>query len=192
MNHIIVRPLFALIALFAGTASAATCTYKAGAPQTVAAASMKVLDALMATAKVTACSITSTTRSPADQVRVMYDYIVAHSPKEARDLYGPEGDEVVDAYDAAKAASKDAAGIRAAMAMRLEKVLPAAVANRRLMHVERPGYDVLDIGISSIAPSDAVASLSAAAKAAEQNGSLHRFLGTDSNEKDALHFEFVR
>ena len=192
MNRILLQSFCALIALSVGTASAATCSYKAGVPQTVSAASMKLLDALVTTAKVTACSITSTTRSQADQIRVMYDYIVEHSPKAARDLYGPEGDEVVDAYDAAKAANMDAAGIRSAMTARLEKVLPKAVANKRLMHIERPGYDVLDVSISSIAPADAVAAVSTAAKAAVRSGSLHRFLGTDDNEKDALHFEFAR
>ena len=138
-------------------------------------------------------TITSAYRSAEQQVNVMYNYISIYGINNAKKLYGPEGDTVVDVYAVEKKAGKTAQEIKQSMLRELKIQLPSAIANNRLMHVGREEkFIVFDISISKIKPSGLVNKFQETANSMVTEGILHRFLGTESGEKDALHFEILK
>lgn len=144
-----------------------------------------VLFEIMERAGVHSARVTSAGRSVSGQVRAMYGYIQRHGVAQAHDLYGPEGDAVIDMYQQHRRESRGE--ILASMKAELERQLPAAFANKRLMHLN-PCYYVFDISMRSI-PTSKQAAFS---RAAADHERVHRFLGKDEAEREAFHIEIQR
>jgi hypothetical protein len=152
-----------------------------------------LLKQLMTASGVTRILISDGSRRETEQVNVMYQYISRNSVEAALNLYGPEGDAVVNAYAQALASQKLPNEIKAAMLAELRKQLPSALKNGRLMHVGRENeFTVFDISISNLRPSNRQGAFEQSAKEYEGQGKLHRFLGTGEAEKEALHFEIKK
>ena len=146
------------------------------------------LASVLTAANVQGCVITSTVRTCAEQAKVMYGFITTYGVAAARNLYGGEGNQVVDVYVAQTNANQDEAATLAAMAAKIKAVLPEAINNHHLMHVDRPGYDVFDVSLDSI-PGDKRDSFIKAAKASSL---FHRVLSPEEGEKTCCHFEFKK
>lgn len=148
---------------------------------------------LIKEAGVAEVTITSTTRTPAEQTAIMYNYIKTYGVANTKRLYGPEGDSVTDVYVREKNAGKNETEIKQAMLDELKKQLPNAVANNRLMHVNRDErFIVFDISISKLKPAGILQRFQDAAMRKADSGIIFRFLGTGSGEKNALHFEIEK
>src|ERR1043166_2153848 len=76
---------------------------------------ISVLTQILADAQLASCMITSTSRTPADQARIMFQNISSKGVAAQKKLYAAPGRAVVDEFVRAKAAGKDQAGIIAAM-----------------------------------------------------------------------------
>jgi hypothetical protein len=108
----------------------------------------QILDA----AGLATCKITSTSRTPADQARAMFNNIVNTSVKKQKNLYGANGDKVIDVFVAQKAAGKSATEIKAAMTAKIIELGPGRVSH----HCADPAVlNVIDIAPSSIAKKQA-------------------------------------
>lgn len=68
----------------------------------------KVLREILQTAQLTSAVVTSGTRTAADQARVMYDNIKTYGVAHQKNLYGVNGDKVIDVYVANAGKTKDA------------------------------------------------------------------------------------
>jgi hypothetical protein len=113
----------------------------------VAASALAVIKAICTTAGEDGCTITSTARDATDQARAMYNNLVATGVAAQRALYGPFGDQVIDTYEASKAAGKTADQIKADMAATITAVGPSNVSK----HCADPTVlCVVDIAPSSI------------------------------------------
>ena len=110
--------------------------------------SSMVLRDILRAAGLTRAVVSSTSRSPASQARVMFNNIVAKGVAAQKRLYGPSGDKVIDVFVAAKAAGKTADEIKAAMEARIIEVGPSNVSH----HAADPKVlNVFDVAPSSIA-----------------------------------------
>jgi len=109
--------------------------------------SIEVLSDILANAGLGECIITSTSRTPADQARVMFDNIVKHGVAAQKALYAAAGDKVIDVYSSSKKAGKNATQIKAAMEKEIIKIGPGKVSR----HCADPAVlNVVDIAPSSI------------------------------------------
>ncbi|HET6568956.1 MAG TPA: hypothetical protein VFG50_13410 [Rhodothermales bacterium] len=144
-----------------------------------------VLLEIMKEAGVRGARVTSTHRSVASQVRAMYGYVRRHGAAQAHQLYGSEGDAVIAVYARHRSAPRDE--VLTLMEAELERQLPSAFANERLMHLN-PCYFVFDVAMSSVP----AALQDAFSRAAAQNPHVHRFLGKDQGEREAFHIEVPR
>lgn len=114
---------------------------------TVAASALEVIKELCRTAGETSCLITSTARDATAQARAMYNNLESTGVAAQRALYGPFGDQVIDTYEASKAAGKTADEIKADMAAKITEVGPSNVSK----HCADPTVlAVVDIAPSSI------------------------------------------
>ena len=113
----------------------------------VSAYTLQVLKECLAAAGETSATITSTSRTPHDQARAMYNNIVSLGVASQKRLYGAGGDRVIDAYVASKAAGKSRAEILADMEATIRAVGPSRVSK----HCADPAVlGVIDVGPSSI------------------------------------------
>lgn len=141
-----------------------------------------VLSGILTAAKSSSCFITSTSRTPADQARVMFDNIAAHGVAAQKSLYAAAGDAVIDEFVKAKKAGKNSAGIKAAMEAKIITVGPGKVSH----HCADPAIlNVVDVAPSSIAKKDA---FEKAVHAALGKGAVSRFL-TPGGGDPAYHLE---
>lgn len=127
--------------------------------------SQKTLDLLKSILKdagLDSCRINSTSRTPADQARAMYNNIVATSVQRQKRLYGASGDQVIDVYVVKKAAGKTADQIKAAMEAKIKALGPSNVSR----HCADPSVlNVIDVAPSSIANKQAFETAVLTAKA---------------------------
>lgn len=144
-----------------------------------------VLAEIMREAGVASARVTSTYRAPEDQVRIMHGYVQRHGIARTKQLYGPEGDAVIDAYERNR--NKANGEVLAAMLDELHRQLPIAFANKRLMHLH-PCYYTFDVSMRSIP----AARHDAFIQAAERHPDVHRFLGPGQGEREAFHIEIAR
>jgi hypothetical protein len=84
----------------------------------------KVLQEILTAANLSRATITSVTRTPADQARVMYENCVSHGAQFNRKLYAAPGGKVVDVYDANKEKSRDSV-----ISLMLAKILAVGPSN---------------------------------------------------------------
>jgi hypothetical protein len=115
--------------------------------------------------------ITSTYRDPYNQARVMYDNLERPGGvREGRRLYGSSGDQVIDVYEASKAAGKSREQIIRDMEAKIWEVGPGNVSR----HSSDPNDLVaIDVAPSSIENGEAFVEALEAAQAA---GRIVRFI----------------
>ena len=117
-------------------------------PPDVTPFSMKVLEDILRAAELVRAVISSTSRSPGQQARVMYSNIVAKGVAAQKKLYGPAGDQIIDVYVASKAAHKTPDQIKADMEAKIVEIGPTNVSH----HASDPNVlNVFDVAPSSIA-----------------------------------------
>lgn len=110
--------------------------------------SLKVLEDIMQEAGLSSAIISSTSRTPADQARVMYNNIETTGVAAQKRLYAAAGDSVIDEYVKAKKARKTPIEIKAAMEAKIIAVGPTKVSH----HAADPNIlCVFDVAPSSIA-----------------------------------------
>jgi hypothetical protein len=115
----------------------------------------------------------------------MYGYIQRHGAAGAKQLYGPEGDAVVDVYERNRTRPREE--VLAAMLDELRRQLPSALANNRLMHLH-PCFYTFDVSMWSIPE----ARRDDFIRAAQEHPGVHRFLGPEQGEREAFHIEVSR
>ena len=117
-------------------------------PPDVTAFSRMVLEDILKAAGLTRAVISSTSRSPGQQARVMYNNIVATGVAAQKSLYGPAGDKVIDVYVASKAARRTPDQIKADMEAKIIEIGPTNVSH----HASDPNVlNVFDVAPSSVA-----------------------------------------
>ncbi|KAA3614592.1 MAG: hypothetical protein DWQ05_14950 [Calditrichaeota bacterium] len=144
-----------------------------------------VLREILISSKTPSAKVSSISRTPAHQARVMYEYVKRHGAQAGYKLYGPEGDAIIKVFE--KAGDRDRQTIIDLMLKETLVQLPIAHANNRLMHTNSTHY-VFDISFRSI-PQVNRPTLLAAAKAHPR---VFRILGPDEGEKDAFHLEIAK
>ncbi len=132
--------------------------------------SIEVISSILAAAGLEGCKITSTSRTPTDQARVMFNNIVAHGVAKQKALYAAAGDRVIDVYAAQQKAGKSASQIKTAMETEIIKIGPGKVSR----HCADPAVlNVLDIAPSSISNKQAFEN---AVDVAISKGSVSKFI----------------
>src|SRR5215210_9481181 len=88
-----------------------------------------VLTDILNAAGLTSCLITSTSRTPADQARIMFTNIVNKGVASQKALYAAAGDAVIDEFVKAKNAGKPKDQIIAAMEAKIKALGPSKVSH---------------------------------------------------------------
>lgn len=141
-----------------------------------------VLTEILSAANLGSCLITSTSRTPADQARIMFNNIVSKGVAAQKSLYKAAGQSVIDEYVKAKNAGKTGDQIKAAMEAKIIAIGPDKVSH----HCADPSkLNVVDIAPSSLGNKSAFEKATNAAKA---KGSVSKFL-TPGNNDPAYHLE---
>ena len=110
--------------------------------------SLKVLEDICQKAGLSSVLISSTSRTPADQARVMFNNIQSTSVAAQKKLYAAAGDAVIDEYVKAKKAKKTPTEIKAAMEAKIIAIGPTKVSH----HASDPNIlCVFDVAPSSVA-----------------------------------------
>jgi hypothetical protein len=143
---------------------------------------MGVLTDILNAAGLVSCMITSTSRTPADQARIMFTNIVNRGVADQKALYAAAGDTVIDEYVRAKNAGKNRVEIIAAMEAKIIAIGPDKVSR----HCADPAkLNVFDVAPSSIANAQRFVK---AVQAAQAAGKVGKFF-TPSNNDPAFHLE---
>lgn len=131
---------------------------------------MEVLTDILTAAGLNACLITSTSRTPAEQARVMFSNIKNHGVASQKALYAAAGDQVINTYVSEKNAGKNDSQIKAAMELKIIALGPGKVSR----HCADPSLlNVIDIAPSSIANKQAFED---AVEAAITSNKVSRFI----------------
>lgn len=110
--------------------------------------SREVLVDVLRRAKLERAVVSSTTRSPEEQARVMFANAERYGAAHAHRLYGAAGDKVIDTYERAKAAGRTPAAVQLAMADTIRTIGPEKVSR----HAGDPRVlCVFDVAPSSVA-----------------------------------------
>jgi hypothetical protein len=143
---------------------------------------ISVLTEILTNAKLPSCMITSTSRTPADQARIMFQNIASKGVAAQKKLYAAPGRAVIDEFVRAKAAGKDQAGITAAMEAKINALGPSTVSH----HCADPAkLNVVDVAPSSVANG---ARFVQAVQSAIKAGKVSKLL-TPGNNDPAFHIE---
>ncbi|HEX6289290.1 MAG TPA: peptidoglycan-binding protein [Herpetosiphonaceae bacterium] len=110
--------------------------------------SRRVLEDILRSAGLKSAMISSTSRDPSNQARVMYNNLEQYGVEHQKRLYGAAGDQVIDVYARSKAVNKSADQIKADMERKIREIGPTNVSR----HASDPQVlNVFDIAPSSIA-----------------------------------------
>ena len=116
-------------------------------PEAVTPYSLRVLKEIVRTAGLRECLVSSTSRNPHDQARVMFANLEKYGAEHQKRLYGRGGDLVIDVYSEEKAAGSSSTEIRAAMERKIVAIGPTKVSR----HASDPRVlNVFDVAPSSI------------------------------------------
>jgi lysophospholipase L1-like esterase len=129
--------------------------------------SRRVLQDIMRRAGLSRVTISSTSRSPADQARVMFDNLERFGVNHQKALYGPAGDLVIEVYRRAKNAGLAAAVIKERMRVEIVRVGPTRVS--------RHAADPKVLNVFDVAPSS-VQNRPAFEQAVRQDARVSRFI----------------
>lgn len=144
--------------------------------------SKNILKEILNHAGLDSCLITSTSRTPADQARIMFNNLETHGVTAQKALYAAAGDQVIDVYSAKKAEGKTAAQIKAAMEAKIKAIGPEKVSH----HCADPAtLNVVDVSPPSISNKHAFEN---AVNVARNSGKVSRFI-TPNNGDPAYHIE---
>lgn len=128
------------------------------------------------------CLITSTSRTPFEQARAMYNNIRALGVSSQLALYADAGDQVIEEYVRTRRLGLAPASIIAAMTATINAVGPSKVS----LHCSNPNeVNVIDIAPSSI---DDPRAFLQAIEAAEASGAISRFFSPGRHDP-AFHLE---
>jgi hypothetical protein len=117
-------------------------------PESVRAHALSVLEEILAAADLSACMISSTARTPADQARVMYENVERWGVAHQKRLYAAAGDMVIDVYSEGKRKDKPEVLIK----LEMEQEIVEIGAERISHHCADPAVlCVFDVAPSSIA-----------------------------------------
>jgi hypothetical protein len=109
--------------------------------------SLGVVKDILVAAKLNSALVSSTSRLPKDQARVMFNNCEKYGAAAQKDLYGRSGDQVIDVYSARKAEGRTPDEIRLAMETKIREIGPTNVSR----HASDPKVlNVFDIAPSSI------------------------------------------
>lgn len=86
--------------------------------------------------------ITSTVRTPRKQAQIMYSYIVSEGLQNQYNLYGPNGDKVIDVYVSQKRLNKNKEEIVKAMEEKINKLGADNVSRHCGNHAIRNVFDI--------------------------------------------------
>lgn len=110
--------------------------------------SRAVLEDTLRAASLEKAMISSTSRGPADQARVMYNNLEHFGVAHQKALYGRAGDQVIDTYARSKALGKSAEDIKRDMEAKIRELGPTNVSR----HASDPKVlNVFDVSPKSIA-----------------------------------------
>jgi hypothetical protein len=141
-----------------------------------------VLTDILRTSGIDTCTITSTSRTPAEQARIMFGNITTQGVAKQKALYAAAGDSVIDEFVSAKSAGKTKDQIIAAMEAKIIAIGPEKVSH----HCADPAkLNVVDISPSSVSKPQA---FQTAVNAAMTQGKVSKFL-TPGNNDPAFHIE---
>lgn len=141
-----------------------------------------VLAEILLAAGLDTCLITSTSRTPSDQARIMFNNISTKGVASQKALYAAAGRSVVDEYVNAKKAGKTRDQIIAALEAKIRAIGPDKVSH----HCADPArLNVVDVAPSSVAKQQ---SFQNAVRAAMKLGKVSKFL-TPGNSDPAFHIE---
>jgi len=147
--------------------------------------SLQKLKELADEAGVDEFEITSGARTPEDQARIMFYYTRVNGVAAQKDLYGWNGDQVIDVYVAEKAAGKTNDEIKEAMTNKINELGPGNVSN----HCADPtARTTVDIGPTSIDAGLRDTFIDVIEQAV-QDGEVHRILHPGNSTDDAFHIE---
>ena len=160
-----------------------TISFGPNANQSVVSPTTKnILREILSHAGLDSCLITSTSRTPADQARAMFNNLETKGVKSQRELYSAAGDLVIDVYEAQKKTGKTAAQIKTAMEAKIKAIGPEKVSH----HCADPNkLNVVDVAPSSIGNKHAFEN---AVGVARSSGKVSRFI-TPNNGDPAYHIE---
>lgn len=144
--------------------------------------SLGVIRGILQASSCPSCTITSTSRTPAQQARAMYTNIVNLGVQEQLALYAPAGDAVINACVAARKAGLPPVSVIAAMTAKVIEVGPSNVS----LHCADPTRtNIVNIAPSSVVDPGAFLS---AIKTATAEGKLSRYFSPGSHDP-AFHIE---
>lgn len=131
------------------SAAAVEIAFGSGAkPESVTAFSRQVLTSILERAGLQRVVISSTSRPPSEQARVMFQNLEQFGVAHQKKLYAAAGDQVIEVYRKAKAEGKPAATIRELMAQEILRIGPTRVSR----HASDPNVlNVFDVAPSSVA-----------------------------------------
>jgi hypothetical protein len=116
-------------------------------PNDVTPYSRQVLEDILRTARVKRAVVSSTSRDPENQARVMFDGCERYGVEAQKKLYGRPGDRVLDVYSRCKAAGKTGDEVKREMAQTIREVGPTSVSR----HAADPNVlNVFDVAPTSI------------------------------------------
>ncbi len=143
--------------------------------------SIDVLKNIAKEAGETSIIVTSTTRSPEDQARIMYNNCETHGADSQKNLYGPSGDKVVEEYEKAQEDNKGREETIEAMKDKINEVGPQNVSRHCGDPTEK---NVVDVAPSSVTNND---KFKESAEKAEKDGTVEKYI--DYPTDPAHHFE---
>ena len=142
---------------------------------------VRVLEGILRSAGLTRATVTSGRRTSSEQARIMYDLIERHGVSYAKNLYGSNGDKVIDEYVAGKAAGKSSTAIKLAMETKIKQL-----GCQNVSHHCSDRYDVFDVAPSSISDD---AGFRRALDAAVRSGAIEMYLAPPDDP--AFHIEIA-
>lgn len=110
----------------------------------------KVLLNIMDGAEIVSVTVTSTTRSPEQQARAMYDNLVRYGVTAQRKLYKDAGNQVIDVFENQTSIGQTAALVQIEMAKKIREVGPSNVSAHCADPAIPTGKEVCDVAPSSI------------------------------------------
>jgi hypothetical protein len=116
-------------------------------PEGMSAYTRGVLSDILRASKTKRCLVSSTSRTPEEQARVMFDNLVRYGAEAQRKLYARPGRRVIDVFEKQSTAGKSADEVKRAMAEEIRQIGPSSVSR----HAADPQkLNVFDVAPSSI------------------------------------------
>jgi hypothetical protein len=134
---------------------------------------------ILRNAGLTAATVSSTSRTPADQARVMFENLERHGVDNQKRLYGAAGDKVIDVYVTGRGAGKTSEAIQVEMERRIMQLGPTSVSR----HTADPRV----LNVFDVAPSS-IRDRSAFERAARNDSRVAKFL-SPADMDPAYHLE---